>query len=173
MISPKICHCIHYQYMSKYVTVSTTNTWDTKYVTVSNTWARKDTVTLYFTKYTLCSVPRKGRSQFLHLPLGRGVPAHKGLGHGRQENQALPHARLLIPVKLPLVGMVQGEASSIGSPGIVVTLRGVVTFTSMAASLPPVQLGTRTSAGRRSLPGRRKRPSFTGPRGLLQQQCQR
>ena len=41
--------------MSKYVTVSTTNTWDTKYVTVSNTWARKDTVTSYFTKYTLCT----------------------------------------------------------------------------------------------------------------------
>ena len=55
MISPKICHSIHYQYMSKYVTVATSNTWDTKYVTVSNTWARKDTVTSYFTKYTLCS----------------------------------------------------------------------------------------------------------------------
>ena len=41
--------------MSKYVTVSTTNTWDTKYVTVSNTWAIKDTVTSYFTKYTLCT----------------------------------------------------------------------------------------------------------------------
>ena len=41
--------------MSKYVTVSTTNTWDTKYVTVSNTWAIKDTVTSYFTKCTLCS----------------------------------------------------------------------------------------------------------------------
>ena len=32
------------------------NTWDTKYVTVSNTWAIKDTVTSYFTKYTLCIV---------------------------------------------------------------------------------------------------------------------
>ena len=31
------------------------NTWDTKYVTVSYTWAIKDTVTLYLTKYTLCS----------------------------------------------------------------------------------------------------------------------
>ena len=31
------------------------NTWDTKYVTVSNTWAIKDTVTSYLTKYTLCS----------------------------------------------------------------------------------------------------------------------
>ena len=41
--------------MSKYVTVSTTNTWDTKYVTVSKTWARKDTVTSYLTKYTLCT----------------------------------------------------------------------------------------------------------------------
>ena len=41
--------------MSKYVTVSTTNTWDKKYATVSNTWAIKDTVTLYFTKCTLCS----------------------------------------------------------------------------------------------------------------------
>ena len=30
--------------MSKYVTVSTTNTWDTRYVTVSNTWAIKDTL---------------------------------------------------------------------------------------------------------------------------------
>ena len=55
MISPKICHCIHYRNMSKYVTVSTTNTWDTKYVTVSNTWAIKYTVTSYFTKYALCS----------------------------------------------------------------------------------------------------------------------
>ena len=41
--------------MSKYVTVSTTNTWDTKYATVSNTCAIKDTVTSYFTKCTLCS----------------------------------------------------------------------------------------------------------------------
>ena len=41
--------------MSQYVTVSTTNTWETKYVTVSNTWARKDTVTSYFSKYTLCT----------------------------------------------------------------------------------------------------------------------
>ena len=56
MISPKICHCIHYRNMSKYVTVSTTNTWDTKYATVSNTWAIKDTVTSYFTNCTLCSV---------------------------------------------------------------------------------------------------------------------
>ena len=56
MISPKICHCIHYRNMSKYVTVSTTNTWDTKYATVSNTWAIKDTVTSYFTKCTLCIV---------------------------------------------------------------------------------------------------------------------
>ena len=31
------------------------NTWDTKYVTVSNTWARKDTVASYLTKYTLCN----------------------------------------------------------------------------------------------------------------------
>ena len=30
------------------------NSRDTKYVTVSNTWARKDTVRSYFTKYTLC-----------------------------------------------------------------------------------------------------------------------
>ena len=41
--------------MSEYVTVSNTNTWDTKYVTVSNTWAIKDTVTSYLTKYTLCN----------------------------------------------------------------------------------------------------------------------
>ena len=32
-----------------------TNTWDTKYVTVSNTWARKDTVTSFCIKYTLCN----------------------------------------------------------------------------------------------------------------------
>ena len=56
MIAPQICHCIHYQNMSQYVTVSTTNTLDTKYVTLSNTWARKDTVTSYFRKYTLCTV---------------------------------------------------------------------------------------------------------------------
>ena len=31
------------------------DTWDTKYVTVSNTWAIKDTVTSYLTKYTLCN----------------------------------------------------------------------------------------------------------------------
>ena len=31
------------------------HTWDTKYVTVSNTWTRKDTVTSYFTMYTLCT----------------------------------------------------------------------------------------------------------------------
>ena len=42
--------------LPKYVTVSTTNTWDTKYATVSDTWARKDTVTSHFTKYTLCTV---------------------------------------------------------------------------------------------------------------------
>ena len=55
MISPKLCHCIHHQYMSKYVTVSTTNTWDTRYVTVFNTWAKKDTMTSYCTQYTLCT----------------------------------------------------------------------------------------------------------------------
>ena len=54
--SARKIHCIHYRNMSKYVTVSTTNTWDTKYVTVSNTWAIKDTVTSYLTKYTLCTV---------------------------------------------------------------------------------------------------------------------
>ena len=32
------------------------NTWDTLFVTVSNTWARKDTVASYLTKYTLCTV---------------------------------------------------------------------------------------------------------------------
>ena len=42
--------------MSQYVTVSTTNTWDTKYATVSYTWAIKGTVTSYFTKNTLCTV---------------------------------------------------------------------------------------------------------------------
>ena len=31
------------------------NTWGTKYVTVFNTWALKDTVTSYFTNCTLCS----------------------------------------------------------------------------------------------------------------------
>ena len=36
------------------------NTWDTKYVTVSNTWAIKDTVKSYCTKYTL----RIGINQF-------------------------------------------------------------------------------------------------------------
>ena len=35
-------------------------TWDTKYVTVSDTWARKDTVTSYFTKYTLWTVSLSG-----------------------------------------------------------------------------------------------------------------
>ena len=48
--------------MSKYVTVSTTNTWDTKYVTVSNTWAIKDTMTSYFTKYTLCTAKTSSSS---------------------------------------------------------------------------------------------------------------
>ena len=38
------------------------NTWDTKYVTVSNTWARKDTVTSNCTKYTLCSGNCSNRS---------------------------------------------------------------------------------------------------------------
>ena len=55
------------------------------------------------------------RPQFLHLPLGRWVPAPKGLGHERQESQALPTARLLSPIKLPFVAVVQGEASLIGS----------------------------------------------------------
>ena len=36
------------------------NTWDTKYVTVSNIWARKDTVTSYLTKYTLCTGDPEG-----------------------------------------------------------------------------------------------------------------
>ena len=48
--------------MPKYVTVSTTNTWDTKYVTVSNTWAIKDTMTSYFTKYTLCTAKTSSSS---------------------------------------------------------------------------------------------------------------
>ena len=52
--------------MSKYVTVSTTNTWDTKYATVSNTWAIKDTVISYFTKYTLCSVKEMTNMRYVH-----------------------------------------------------------------------------------------------------------
>ena len=55
--------------MSKYVTVSTTNTWDTKYVTVSNTWAIKDTVTSYFTKYTLCTALNSGERRFSKIVL--------------------------------------------------------------------------------------------------------
>ena len=40
--------------------------------------------------------------------------------------------------------------------------RGLTTVISRAASQPADQLGSKTSAGRRSLPGRRKRPSFCG-----------
>ena len=40
---------------------------------------------------------------------------YKGLGHERQESQALPPARLLSPIKLPLVGVVQSEAGRTGS----------------------------------------------------------
>ena len=39
------------------------------------------------------------------------------------------------------------------APGIVQTLKGVLTLASMAASFLPVQIGTRKSAWRRSLPG--------------------
>ena len=45
------------------------NTSDTKYVTVSNTWARKYTVTSYFTKYTLCT----GGAMSLHLLIPVGI----------------------------------------------------------------------------------------------------
>ena len=46
------------------------NAWDTKYVTVSNTWARKDTVTSYLTKYTLCTGSEtKGGGRFFEAPL--------------------------------------------------------------------------------------------------------
>ena len=70
--------------MSEYVTVSTTNTWDTKYVTVFNTWARKDTVTSYFTKYTLCTglavllgiVRHLPPPITVHLPGGQLPPPH-------------------------------------------------------------------------------------------------
>ena len=41
--------------------------------------------------------------------------------------------------------------------------RGLTTVASMAASLPPAQFGTRTSAGRLSSPGRRNLPSLVGP----------
>ena len=71
------------------------------------------------------------------------------------------------PSSFPLWAWSKAKPAALAAPGIVVTFMGGVTLTSMAASLPPVQLGTRTSAGRRSLPGRRKRPSLTGP-GLLQ-----
>ena len=66
----------------------------------------------------LTGVPCKGRSQFhiSHLSGQNGASPSKGLGHEQQESQALPHARLLSSVKLPLVGMVQGEASHNGSP---------------------------------------------------------
>ena len=40
--------------------------------------------------------------------------------------------------------------------------RGLTTVISRAASQPADQLGSKTSARRRSLPGRRKRPSFCG-----------
>ena len=52
-----ICHCIHYLI-------------HIKYVTVSNTWARKDTVTSYLTKYTLCTGSEtKGGGRFFEAPL--------------------------------------------------------------------------------------------------------
>ena len=55
MLSIKICHCIHYKICQNMSLYPLFNTWDTKYVTVSNTWAIKYTVTSYFTKYALCS----------------------------------------------------------------------------------------------------------------------
>ena len=77
MISPKICHCIHYKICQNMSLYPLSNTLDTKYVTVSNTWAIKDTVTSYLTKYTLCSVE-------LHKRIGQststGYNCTKGLG---------------------------------------------------------------------------------------------
>ena len=42
--------------------------------------------------------------------------------------------------------------------------RGLTTVTSRAVSLPPVQLGIRTSAGLALVPGRRAFSSFLGAR---------
>ena len=61
--------------------------------------------------------------------------APKSLGHKWQKSQALPPACFLGPIEFPFVGVVPKPAV-----GWAQTLMGVVTFTSMAASLPPVQL---------------------------------
>ena len=60
MISPKICHCIRFKICQNLSLYPLSITWDTIYVTVSNTWAIKDTVTSYFTNYTLCIVLFEG-----------------------------------------------------------------------------------------------------------------
>ena len=104
---------------------------------------------------------------FLTSPGQRGAsPPKVSATSGRKAKPCLLHASSA-PSSLPLWAWSKAKPAALAAPGIVVTFMGGVTLTSMAASLPPVQLGTRTSAGRRSLPGRRKRPSLTGP-GLLQ-----
>ena len=76
-------------------------------------------------------VPCKGGAKLLDVSLSTCMPAIKCLCYQGQTCNALPSAFLLCPIHFLFIGMV----------------------TSMAASLPPVQLGTRSSAGRRSLPG--------------------
>ena len=63
----------------------------------------------------LPSVPSQGSSELLHLSHCAGVPTTKGLGHQRQEGDALSSALLLCPIYFPGVGMVKGMASSVGS----------------------------------------------------------
>ena len=112
----------------------------------------------------LPNVPRKRRPQFPHLPWAEGCqPPKVSATSGRKAKPCLLHASSA-PSSFPLWAWSKAKPAALAAPGIVVTFMGGVTLTSMAASLPPVQLGTRTSAGRRSLPGRRKRPSLTGPR---------
>ena len=66
--------------MSKYVTVSTTNTWDTKYATVSDTWAIKDTVTSYFTHCAVGTIwehAQKEFQEFLKIRITLNLLFHK------------------------------------------------------------------------------------------------
>ena len=62
MISPKICHCIH-PFFRNYAPVSTPYSYCIGYSVI------KDTVTSYFTKYTLCT----DGAMSLHLLVPVGV----------------------------------------------------------------------------------------------------
>ena len=102
------------------------------------------------------------RPQPLHLSRPHLMPSPIRLYCQRQEGDTLPVASA-VPLIFRLKACVKACPASVAAPTTVATCRGLTTVTSSAASFPPTQCGSSTSAGRLSSPGMRNLTSLAGP----------